>query len=383
MPRPSQSPAKRRPQAVESAPVDDLSQTDYSALFNEIDTDGSGEIDIDELFHCVSGLFPNAKISMRDVQNMLDEADTNGDGNISVDEFQAVLQNAEGKNTLWGKTQANIWNQFSKGLDETIAVAEAASAPLKNIARNNSYMNADGHLVASGGLRCFSFCTSSLILFLVLCLMAVIYAIYFFYLVGKLNDDVEGTVKGSSTYKSFNLTILGERVTSFAYMSPDLQEAQLVEWQKAFDEAGKTAEQVAGQFSVATVNLAKSFLWFLFSLSAVPLLLNLWCFQKSQNFSQWWYGIKMVNKDGYDLSFIEMVIDNLPGVAQYLCFMGIIMLASKDVVFWSEIVFLWGLLRLSALFLIDTLTMLCMGKSVIEMVLGYQAVIVETRAKRD
>jgi len=376
MPRPSQSPAKRRPnqqavyspKAEEPAPVENQ-EGDYSALFNEIDVDGSGEIDIDELFECVSGLFPNAKISMRDVQNMLNEADTNGDGKISVDEFQAVLQNAEGKNTLWGKTQANIWNQFSKGLDETIAVAESASAPLKNIARNNSYLNADGQLVASGGLRCFAFGTSTLILSLVLSLMGAIYSIYFFYLCRKLNDDVESTTNSFFS----NTSNVNEELYNFAFKTEAEQAAQLEEVQKKI-EAG---------LADAVSTLLWSVLWFLFSLSAVPLLLNLWCFRKSQNFSQWWYGIKMVNKDGNDLSFIEMVIGNLPGVAQYLCFMCIIMIFSKDIIFWFTVIVDWGLLKLSVLFLVDTLTMMCMGRSVIEMVLGYQAVIVEPRVKRD
>lgn len=395
MPRPSQSPAKRRPQAVESAPVesapvDYLSQTDYSALFNEIDTDGSGEIDIDELFQCVSGLFPNAKISMRDVQNMLDEADTNGDGNISVDEFQAVLQSAEGKNTLWGKTQANIWNQFSKGLDETIAVAEAASAPLKNIARNNSYMNADGHLVASGGLRIFGALTGSFMMWLIMILVMFLFNLVIVpYILSKENLPKDFWTDKSVMNKHFD-----EYTKTFPFDLITYPNLKTVEDLNKLMNAGNwwwiiseidTKGRTALIKWIIEIPFLKAFIryisWTIFAQAAAPLLINFWCFQKSQNFGQWWFGLKMVNKDGNDLSFFEMCLDNATLVGSSLSLMAIIFM-TNDVDFYFNIIFMWPLI-LSVAGFVDVLPVLCMGKSIIEMIMGYIAVIVPKKFHRE
>jgi Ca2+-binding EF-hand superfamily protein len=55
-------------------------------LFDSIDEDGSGEIDVDELFEAVkkTGL---ESISMDQVKKMVRIADTDGDGLISKDEW--------------------------------------------------------------------------------------------------------------------------------------------------------------------------------------------------------------------------------------------------------------------------------------------------------
>lgn len=68
-------------------------QQELRAIFEEIDIDGSGEIDFDELTALIRTLGQDA--SPAQVQGMMDEADTDGSGTIGWDEFLQVIVNAK------------------------------------------------------------------------------------------------------------------------------------------------------------------------------------------------------------------------------------------------------------------------------------------------
>lgn len=57
--------------------------------FENVDTDGSGSIDINELRAAADFL----KISVEEVESIFKDIDVNGDGEISVDEFMAYFGN--------------------------------------------------------------------------------------------------------------------------------------------------------------------------------------------------------------------------------------------------------------------------------------------------
>lgn len=83
-------------------------------MFKKIDRDNSGSIDSNELYACISDLFPDAQFTSSDVLAMMKEADFNNDGVISLEEFVIIMNNAEGANSLWGKTQASMWTNIQR-----------------------------------------------------------------------------------------------------------------------------------------------------------------------------------------------------------------------------------------------------------------------------
>jgi len=70
--------------------ISDGTAADINAVFDSIDTDGSGTIDADELFESLTKL--NMKVSKQAMQNMIEVVDENGDGVIDREEFHALVQ---------------------------------------------------------------------------------------------------------------------------------------------------------------------------------------------------------------------------------------------------------------------------------------------------
>ena len=81
----------------------------WKKLFQEIDTDDSGAIDVDELFEAISTTYPELKLTYSDIAAMIDEADTNHDGVIDEDEFLAIMGAAHDQNDLWGIVNTNLY----------------------------------------------------------------------------------------------------------------------------------------------------------------------------------------------------------------------------------------------------------------------------------
>ena len=57
----------------------------WKKMFEEIDSDKSGAIDLPELFHVMSVTYPDLKLTYADISIMLDEADSNCDGELDLD----------------------------------------------------------------------------------------------------------------------------------------------------------------------------------------------------------------------------------------------------------------------------------------------------------
>lgn len=126
-------------------------------MFKKIDRDNSGSIDSDELYACISDLFPNAQFTSSDVLAMMKEADLNNDGVISLEEFVIIMTKAEGENSLWGKTQASMWTNVQRNTAQVIAVVDHVAAPMREMARQHSYRRNDGVVIASVGARAASY----------------------------------------------------------------------------------------------------------------------------------------------------------------------------------------------------------------------------------
>ena len=124
-------------------------QTDYKALFNKIDKDGSGSIDTDELFASASELFPQAKITKAMVRSMMKEADTDGNEGIDFDEFRAIMQ-AAGKHNV----KSMGWNSFASNARGAILAVKEAIVPLRSFGEDHSYIcDKTGNQVVEGGVR--------------------------------------------------------------------------------------------------------------------------------------------------------------------------------------------------------------------------------------
>ena len=66
--------------------------------FDQVDTDSSGSIDLDELFNAMKAL--GREMSMKQVQNIMDEYDTDKSGEIDFDEFKDMMDGLKNKNKL-------------------------------------------------------------------------------------------------------------------------------------------------------------------------------------------------------------------------------------------------------------------------------------------
>jgi len=128
----------------------------YAPIFRKIDKDNSGSIDSNELYQCISELFPNAQFTVSDVISMMQEADLNDDGVISLDEFSTIMSKAEGANSLWGKTQASLWMTFYRNTTQILAIVDTAATPMREVVRQHSYKRPDGVAIASVGVRLVS-----------------------------------------------------------------------------------------------------------------------------------------------------------------------------------------------------------------------------------
>ena len=66
--------------------------------FDQVDTDSSGSIDLDELFNAMRAL--GREMPMKQVQGIMDEYDTDKSGEIDFDEFKDMMEGLKNKNKL-------------------------------------------------------------------------------------------------------------------------------------------------------------------------------------------------------------------------------------------------------------------------------------------
>ena len=66
--------------------------------FDQVDTDSSGSIDLDELFNAMRAL--GREMPMKQVQGIMDEYDTDKSREIDFDEFKDMMEGLKNKNKL-------------------------------------------------------------------------------------------------------------------------------------------------------------------------------------------------------------------------------------------------------------------------------------------
>ena len=66
--------------------------------FDQVDTDSSGSIDLDELYNAMRAL--GREMPMKQVQDIMDEYDTDKSGEIDFDEFKDMMDGLKNKNKL-------------------------------------------------------------------------------------------------------------------------------------------------------------------------------------------------------------------------------------------------------------------------------------------
>lgn len=67
----------------------------YAAVFARYDTDGDGQLTVDEVTMAIAGMFPAGEVNDLSgvVKALFSEYDTDGDGLLSVTEFVPLAEN--------------------------------------------------------------------------------------------------------------------------------------------------------------------------------------------------------------------------------------------------------------------------------------------------
>jgi Ca2+-binding EF-hand superfamily protein len=88
--------------------------------FNQFDTDGSGEISLEELKKCIQDM--DDLVTSAEVETMLEVCDSNHNGSVSFEEFLALMTQSIKADALTELTQANNMHYIKEA--SAIAVTE-------------------------------------------------------------------------------------------------------------------------------------------------------------------------------------------------------------------------------------------------------------------
>ena len=130
----------------------------WKKLFQEIDTNDSGTIDVDEMFEAISAIYPQLERRWNsNIVAMIDEAD----GEIDEDEFLAIMGAAHDQNDLWGIVNTSMYSNMKRNIvsvgNAIHSTADVFTAPIRQMSADHSYLvvKKDGKIEAriSVGMR--------------------------------------------------------------------------------------------------------------------------------------------------------------------------------------------------------------------------------------
>lgn len=285
---------------MKSKSCDKVLDKAYRELFDEIDADGNGKIDVAELNTVVTTLFPDQKFSKADIMYMIEEADLNHDGLISYEEFCDVMKKAEGKKSLWG--DLTLWGRTQKSLNEFRVTLNAARRPLKEWSRQLSKKNS-GTNFPDPSLRAIGMSIATIMS--VLCsflLLHIITKICWSILSGyevwrtDMHRTVYGRLKDSAS-ESF-----GKFITS-KYFGEDMEERVMKSLNLDFDER---------LFRVYTLMLGDK------TSILTTTALNLLCAFHGQTFAFWLMSFKLVKSNGETCGILDVLMFNIIDVLDHM-----------------------------------------------------------------
>ncbi len=89
------------PRAPQGEGMTDKSRDTIRAVFDRYDTDGDGQIDLDELADALEGLCPDKRVGHEELVRSLRALDVDGNGLVSFAEFASVMSEEESVEIEW------------------------------------------------------------------------------------------------------------------------------------------------------------------------------------------------------------------------------------------------------------------------------------------
>ena len=161
------------------------------AVFDKLDTDGSGFLDVDE----VEAALVHLKLSTGNLDGMFADADTDGDGQVDFAEFEAAIKTSK----PWAKVENKT---FAETVAKMLDAGDKVLEPVHRMVRQCSVPAAtEGHVKPSGGLRLAGSLVGSFVDTLALAIVIAVSCAVFVFCVGW-DDALPGSSITASTLAS-------------------------------------------------------------------------------------------------------------------------------------------------------------------------------------
>jgi|TARA_B100000795_G_scaffold252878_1_gene222734 hypothetical protein len=124
-------------------------------IFDEIDDDESGGIDVEEL-EDHAGLLGFGNLTAFEISDLFNEADTNGDGTMDFEEFCAIVENCRDTSSMW--KNAGALEQATKRYNNVLAASDSLFAKIQETAAATCEQDDQGRRVAGCSRVLAQFC---------------------------------------------------------------------------------------------------------------------------------------------------------------------------------------------------------------------------------